>query len=210
MFCVQSFFYWPWKCFNTTCHGSLQNRGFPNFLPWKPATMTLHVSKQWFFESTRMAPFSLPLGICILSEKAVKEASLDQDEGNQASLADAVISRCRRRMHCSGTSLVGWLVGWLVVLDYVSIQTRAGQPVTWRYSEQPWPGLKSSEVVKGVGITCEFQHSQEWDLIHPFYSRGVEVMFNFVCTVSQLPPIGLATELARLPVLTELAAKICF
>ena len=35
-------------------------------------------------------------------------------------------------------------------------------------------------------------------------------MFNFVCTVSQLPPIGLATELARLPVLTELAAKICF
>ena len=84
-----------------------------------------------------MAPFSLPLGICILSEKAVKEASLDQDEGNQASLADAVISRCRRRMHCSGTSLVGWLVGWLVVLDYVSIQTRAGQPVTWRYSEQP-------------------------------------------------------------------------
>ena len=86
-----------------------------------------------------MAPFSLPLGICILSEKAVKEASLDQDEGNQASLADAVISRCRRRMHCSGTSLLGcWLlVGWLVVLDYVSIQTRAGQPVTWSYSEQP-------------------------------------------------------------------------
>ena len=73
--------------------------------------MTLHVSKQWFFESTRMAPFSLPLGICILSEKAVKEASLDQDEGNQGSLADAVISRCRRRMHCSGTSLIGWLVG---------------------------------------------------------------------------------------------------
>ena len=84
-----------------------------------------------------MAPFSLPLGICILSEKAVKEASQDQDEGNQASLADAVISRCRRRMHCSGTSLVGWLVGWLVVLDYVSIQTRDGQPVTWSYSEQP-------------------------------------------------------------------------
>ena len=81
-----------------------------------------------------MAPFSLPLGICILSEKAVKEASLDQDEGNQASLADAVISCCRPRMHCSGTSLLGWL---LVVLDYVSIQTRAGQPVTWSYSEQP-------------------------------------------------------------------------
>ena len=84
-----------------------------------------------------MAPLSSPLGICILGEKAVKEASLDQDEGNQASLADAVISRCRRRMHCGGTSLVGWFVGWLVVLDYVSIQTRSGQPVTWGYSEQP-------------------------------------------------------------------------
>ena len=49
-----------------------------------------------------------------IERKGGKEAPLDQDEGNQASLADAVISRCRRRMHCRGTSLVGWLVGWLV------------------------------------------------------------------------------------------------